>query len=75
MATALIAVVTGLLFTWWVGVVAFLVGLALILRKKGAGPSWLNKMLISNSSKSGEWLEEWHDDMRRRQDGPYEWRD
>lgn len=75
MVTTLIALVIGLLFTWWAGVVAFLVGLALILRTKRKGPMRLNKERASDKRESGEWLEEWHDDMRRRQIGPYEWRD
>lgn len=75
LVTTLIALVIGLLFTWWTGVVAFLGGLALILRTKGKGPMRLYKERSSNSRESGEWLEEWHDDMRRRQIGPYERRD
>lgn len=72
---ALIALVIGLLFAWWTGVVVFLAGLALILRTKRKGPIRLCKEPASDRRESGEWLEEWHDDMRRRQNGPYEWRD
>lgn len=75
MVIALIALVIGLLFTWWSGVVAFFVGLALIFRTKGKGPMWLCKERTSDRSESGEWLDEWHNDMQRRQIGPYEWRD
>jgi hypothetical protein len=72
LVTALVALVMGLLFSWWTGMVVFLAGLALILRTKGQGPTRLYKERISHGSESGEWLEEWHDDMRRRQIGPYE---
>ncbi len=75
MVTALIALVIGLLFAWWSGVVVFLAGLALIFRTKRKDPMRLYKERDSDRRESGEWLEEWHDDMRRRQIGPYEWRD
>lgn len=75
LVTALIALVTGLLFSWWIGAVVFLTGLAFILCTKGKAPVWLSKKRASDRRESGEWLEEWHDDMRRRQIGPYEWRD
>lgn len=73
--TALIALVMGLLFAWWTGVVVFIAGLALISRTKRKGPMRLYNGRASDRRESGEWLEEWHDDMRRRQIGPYEWRD
>ncbi|MBK9132447.1 MAG: hypothetical protein IPM20_12525 [Gammaproteobacteria bacterium] len=75
LVTALITLVIGLLFAWWSGVVVFLAGLALIFHTKGKGPMWLYKEWISNRRESDEWLEELHDDLRRRQIGPYEWRD
>ena len=75
MVTALIALVMGLLFAWWTGVAVLLAGLALIFRTKRKGPIRLYKERASDRRESGEWLEEWHDDMRRRQIGPYEWRD
>jgi hypothetical protein len=75
LVTALIALVMGLLFAWWTGVAVFLAGLALIFRTKRKGPIRLYKEQASDRRESGEWLEEWHDDMRRRQIGPYEWRD
>jgi len=75
LVTALIALVMGLLFAWWTGVVVFFAGLVLIFRTKRKGPIRLYKERTSDRRESGEWLEEWHDGMRRRQIGPYEWRD
>lgn len=75
LVTALIALVIGLLFAWWTGVVVFFAGLVLIFRTKRKGPMSLYNGRASDRRESGEWLEEWHDDMRRRQIGPYEWRD
>lgn len=75
LVTALIALVMGLLFAWWTGVVVFLAGLALIFRTKRKGPMRLYNGRASDRRESGDWLEEWHDDMQRRQIGPYEWRD
>lgn len=75
MVTALIALVIGLLFAWWMGVGVFLTGLTLVLRSKKKGPIQSYKERASDRSESGEWLEDWHDDMRRWQIGPYEWWD
>ena len=75
LVTALIALVMGLLFAWWAGVVVFLAVLALIFRTKRKGPVRLYKERTSDRRESEEWLDEWHDDMQRRQIGPYEWRD
>ncbi|MGE0679786.1 MAG: hypothetical protein AB7P69_02595 [Candidatus Binatia bacterium] len=71
----LIALVIGLLFAWWIDVVVLLAGLVFIFRTRRNDPMRLNKVRALDGSESGEWLEEWHDDMRRRQIGPYDWRD
>ena len=75
LVTALIALVIALLFAWWIGVGVFLTGLTLVLRSKKMGPIQSYKERASGRRESGEWLEDWHDDMRRWQIGPYEWRD
>lgn len=69
------ALLMGLLFTWWGGAVALLVGLVLVLRRKRKGSTPSHKEGAKDGRESGEWLEEWHGDMRRWQIGPYEWRD
>ena len=72
----LIAIVIGTLFSWWIGAAVFLIGLVIVFRKMNKRPSFLSpKRQIMEEEESGEWLEEWHDDMRRWQIGPYEWRD
>lgn len=72
LVTALIALVMGLLFAWWTGMVVFFAGLVLIFRTKRKGPMRLYNGRASDRRESGDWLEEWHDDMQRRQIGPYE---
>ena len=72
---ALIARVIGLLISWSIGVVAFLIGQAAVLHSNGKGPMPSYKKRAMEGRESAEWLEEWHDDMRRWQIGPYEWRD
>ena len=70
------ALITGALFPWWMGVTVFLIGLVIVFRQMNKRPSLLSpKRQIMEEDGSGEWLEEWHDDMRRWQIGPYEWRD
>jgi O-antigen/teichoic acid export membrane protein len=76
LVACLIALVTGALFSWWMGAVVFLIGLVIVFRQMNKRPSLLSpKRQIMEEEGSGEWLEEWHDDMRRWQIGPYEWRD
>jgi len=76
LVACLIALVTGALFSWWMGTVVFLIGLVIVYRQINKRPSLLSpKRQIMEEEESGEWLEEWHDDMRRWQIGPYEWRD
>ncbi len=76
LVTALIALVIGTLFSWWIGAAVFLIGLVIVYRQINKRPSLLSpKRQIMEEEESGEWLEEWHDDMRRWQIGPYEWRD
>jgi len=76
LVTALIALVIGTLFSWWIGAAVFLIGLVIVFRQIDKRPSLLSpKRQIMEEEESGEWLEEWHDDMRRWQIGPYEWRD
>ena len=76
LVTALIALVIGTLFSWWIGAAVFLIGLVIVYRQINKRPSLLSpKRQIMEEEESGEWLEEWHDNMRRWQIGPYEWRD
>lgn len=76
LVACLIALVIGTLFSWWIGAAVFLIGLVIVFRQINKRPSLLSpKKQIMEEEGSGEWLEEWHDDMRRWQIGPYEWRD
>ncbi|WJW74712.1 hypothetical protein QVG61_09380 [Thiohalobacter sp. IOR34] len=76
LVACLIALVIGALFSWWIGAAVFLIGLVIVFRQMNKRPSLLSpKRQIMEEEESGEWLEEWHDDMRRWQIGPYEWRD
>ena len=76
LVACLIALVIGALFSWWIGTAVFLIGLVIVFRQMNKRPSLLSpKKQIMEEEESGEWLEEWHDDMRRWQIGPYEWRD
>lgn len=73
---ALFALVSGVLFSWWVSAVVFLLGLMLVFRPRGSTVKTAGQPLVPDDGKaSGEWLEDWHDDMQRWQIGPYEWRD
>ena len=76
LVTGLIALVIGVLFPWWAGAVAFSLGLALVFWPKTPAVKTVEQPSTTNKEQeASEWLEEWHDDMRRRQIGPYEWRD
>ena len=76
LAVCLVAFFMGILFSSWIGAAVFLIGLVIVFRQIIKRPSLLSpKKQIMEEEESGEWLEEWHDDMRRWQIGPYEWRD
>lgn len=54
--TGLIALVLGVLFSWWVGATVFLLGLAIVLRPKPLRPSWLSRKAPGRSTdEENEW--------------------
>ena len=73
LVTALIAFVMWVVFAWWVGTVVVLLELLIVLTRKNKRYMPISpKALPLNEKDAGNWLEEWHDDMRRWQIGPYE---
>lgn len=55
LVTAFIALVIGLLFAWWAGAVVFLLGLAVLLRKRAMPPSPLAHDEAETSDQESEW--------------------
>ncbi len=55
LVTALIALVVGLLFTWWIGAAVFLLGLAAVLRGKTKRTSSLSRSEPGPSDDESEW--------------------
>jgi hypothetical protein len=71
---AVIALVTVVLFPWFLGILVIIVVLAAALRPTKTVTIWDHKKRAMEGRESDDWLEEWHDDMRRWQIGPYEQR-
>ncbi len=55
LVVALIALVIGLLFAWWIGAVVFLLGLAAVLRGKAKRTSSLSRSEPGPSDDESEW--------------------
>jgi len=76
LVTALIAFVMWVLFAWWVGAVVLLLGLLIVLRLKNRRHIPVSPEISPQEEiVAGNWLEEWHNDMRRWQIGPYDQQD
>jgi hypothetical protein len=69
---AVIALVTVLLFPWLLGILVIIVVLAATLRPTKTVTMRDHKKRSIEGKESDDWLEEWHDDMRRWQIGHYE---